>query len=310
MANGSLIDFETAASHSIIVRATDPNLNTFDKVAHHRRRQRQRSPRHRHLRRPAIPGELHRARSRNLHFRPDSGNSNITVTFQVDAGTLQLDATGALAGKVTGNASSLISVTAPVSAINASSHRRRPDLHHHRRHHRSSPLFIQANDLGNTGFGGPKSSSTSVDLTVIASPFNQWRIDHFDTESLDNPTISGPLGDADKNGIANLLEYGVGADPNNPAEGPGLVEFIQHDVNGTLYPAIRINRLKPDLDPALQITVEVATDNFNWRTSPGDTVAVSSDPYDETRDTVIIRSALPVGGETRQMMRLRFTLAP
>lgn len=110
--------------------------------------------------------------------------------------------------------------------------------------------------------------------------------------------------------MANLLEYGVGSSPTDPAEGPGLVEFIQQDVAGTLYPAVRFKRLKPDFEPSLQIQLEIATDAFNWRVDPNDVALVSATPLDEIRDTIVIRSTLPVNGEARQMMRLRLTLVP
>lgn len=56
--------------------------------------------------------------------------------------------------------------------------------------------------------------------------------------------------------------------------------------------------------------MEIATDDFNWRVDPNDVALVSTTPLDEIRDTIVIRPTLPVNGETRQMMRLRFTLVP
>jgi hypothetical protein len=56
--------------------------------------------------------------------------------------------------------------------------------------------------------------------------------------------------------------------------------------------------------------VEVATDAFNWRSEPADTVVVSSVSFDPTRDQVVIRSSLPLAGVPRQLLRLRVTLLP
>jgi hypothetical protein len=215
-----------------------------------------------------------------------------------------------LAGKVTGNSSGLITVTAPVADIAAtlaadgltySTNGLSPGVF---------PLTIEADDLGNTGSGGARSSSAAVDLTVVDTPFNHWRRLHFDADQLANPAISGLLADSDKDGVGNLLEYGVGSNPLDPADGPGLVKFVEEVVEGVKFPAVGFNRLKPSSDPALQIQLEIATDDFNWRTNPEDTVQVRSTGLDANRDTVVIRSNFPLGDHTRQMMRIRSTLVP
>jgi VCBS repeat-containing protein len=308
--NGSLLDFETAASHAITVRATDPDLNTFDKVFTISVTNVNEAP---ILTNSPVPNLTIDSTTPITGLGvsdPDSGISNITVTFQVSGGLLQLDSSGSLAGMVTGNSSNLVTVTAPVADIAAtleaggltySTHGLSPGVF---------ALTIQANDLGNTGSGGPQSSSVAVDLTVIDTPFNHWRRLHFDAGQLANPAISGLLADADKDGVGNLLEYGIGSDPLDSADGPGLVEFVEEVVEGVKFPAVRFNRLKPGSDPALQIQLEIATDDFNWRINPEDTVQVRSTELDANRDTVVIRSTLPLGDHTRQMMRLRFTMVP
>lgn len=308
--NGSLIDFETATSHAITIRATDPDLNTFDQVFTISVVNVNEAPVITASLIPDIATETTAPLTGFGVSDPDSGISNITVTFQVGAGILQVDSSGSLAGKVTGNSSNLVTVTAPVADIAAtlaaggltfSTNGLSPGVF---------PLTIQADDLGNTGSGGAQSSSTSVDLTVVDTPFNQWRRLHFDATELANPAISGLLADADKDGVGNLLEYGVGSDPLDPADGPGLVEFVWEEVDGVEFPAVRFNRLKPDSDPTLQIQLEIATDNFNWRTNPEESVPVRTTSLDAARDTVVIRSSLPPGDHARQMMRLRFTLVP
>ena len=144
----------------------------------------------------------------------------------------------------------------------------------------------------------------------VSDPFNQWRIHQFDSVQLDDPATSGRFGDADKDGIVNLIEYGIGSDPNDPSEGPALVALIQVDVGGIMYPALSFNRLKTELDPSLQIKAEVATGDFNWLTGSGNTVEFSNIPLDAARNRVVIRSTFPVSSKPRQMMRLRFTLIP
>lgn len=156
---------------------------------------------------------------------------------------------------------------------------------------------------------GQQSATTTLGATNAPTPFNQWRQKHFSTH-IDDLSISRSLADSDKDGIANLLEYGVGSDPNDPADGPGLVVFTEEIVEGIAYPAIRFKRLLGKLDPSLIVKVELATDQFDWRTEPGDTVEVRATPFSETHEEVVIRSSLPINGAVRQMMRLNFSLAP
>jgi type VI secretion system Hcp family effector len=308
--NGLLLDFETAASHQITVRATDPAQNTYDKILSISLVNVNEAP----VIATLPPGNFLEGATAPVAgitlADPDSGASAITATFGVAGGILHLDDSGTLSGKVTGNNSATVTATASITAINAvlssgglsyNATGVPPAIY---------PLAIEANDLGNTGTGGAKNSSTTVNLAVLASRFNLWRQSYFNSAQLADTSISGPLADFDKDGVANLLEYGVGSSPTNPADGPGLVEFIRENVNGTIYPAVRFKRLKPQLETALQIQVEIATDNFNWRVDPADVIPVSSTPLDANRDTVVIRSVLPLNGEARQMMRLRFTLAP
>ncbi len=308
--NGNLIDFEIATSHAISVRATDPGLNTFDKVFTISVSNVNEAP---ILTSSPVPNLATETTSPITGLGvsdPDSGGSNITITFQVSGGLLQLDSSGGLAGKVTGNSSNLVTVTAPVADITTTLASGGMTYSTNGLFPGVVPLFLQANDLGNTGSGGPQSSSAAVDLTVIDTPFNQWRRLHFDATELANPAISGLLADADKDGVGNLLEYGVGSDPLDPADGPGLVEFIEEMVEGVKFPAVSFNRLKPGSDPALQIQLEIATDDFNWRINSEDAVEVRSTELDANRDSVVIRSIFPLVDHNRQMMRLRFTLVP
>ncbi len=307
--NGTLLDFETSPSHSITVRATDPDENAYVKVLQIDLSNVNEAPVI-SVTSPVnfLEGSTNPVTGIAL-ADPDSGSADISVTFGVPSGLLTLDATGPLAGKVVGNSTNSVTVTASATAIQAALNSGGLTYVGTSVPPGSYPLSIQANDLGNTGPGGPQSSSASLEINIVPSQFNQWRQEFFPTQ-LDDLAISGPLADFDKDGIANLLEYGVGSSPTDPAEGPGMVEFIQEDVAGTLYPAVRFKRLKPDFEPSLQIQLEIATDDFNWRTDPGDTAIVSTVSFDASRDTMVIRSTLPVSSTARQMMHLRFTLAP
>ena len=329
VANGKLLDFETSPSHSITVRAADPDTNAYEKVLQIDLSNVNERPVITST--PLAPvGQFGSLPIAGLSIAdPDAGSASITVTFGITGGYLFLDESGVLAGKVSGNESTSVTVSASTADINSVLAAGGLTYYAAEVGSGTYPLSILANDQGNTGPGGPKSASitvtasqssklgntllksasTTLNANIASSPFNQWREEHFSTQ-LGDLSISGSLADFDKDGIANLLEYGVGSDPTDPADGPGSVVFTEETVEGITYPAIRFKRIIGELDPSLIVKAELATDQFNWRINPGDTVEVRSTPFSKTHEEVVIRSSLPISGEVRQLMRLRFSLAP
>ena len=305
--NGAPLDFEAAATHRITVRATDSSSNSYDEVFTIPVINVNEAPVITAAPNPPFIAGCSGPVVGLAISDPDSGEAGITVNLIVAQGTLHLADSGALAGKVLGNDTANIRVTAPVADIAAAFAAGGLVYFANVVEVGIFPLLIEANDRGFSGAGGAKSAEGMLEFIVQESRFNQWRQKRFTAAQLADPALSGPLGDPDRDGIANLLEYGVNSNPNSPLSGPGMVEFIYQDVDGTRYPALRFKRVKTTLDPTLVISAEIATDNFDWRTEPEDTVVVSSDPFDSTCDLVIIRSALPIAMESRQMMRLRFS---
>lgn len=306
--DGSLLDYETARRHTITVRATDQALNTFDKTFIIHVENVNEAPVITAIEVPDIPTEATTPITGLGISDPDSGSSDITVSFTVAAGILALDASGNLEGKVTGSPSKSITVTAPVADIAAALQDDRLTFSTHGVEPGTVALLIEANDHGHTGSGGPQTTTLTVELTLLDTPFNQWRRVKFDAAQLADPAISGMFADADGDGLANLIEYAIGSDPLNPGDGPGFIEFIVEEDDSLRFPAVRFTRLKPDRDPALRIHLEIATDDFNWRHDSEDSIQIRSTALDADRDTVVIRSTLPMADHPRQMMRLRFTM--
>jgi type VI secretion system Hcp family effector len=334
VANGSLLDFETSPSHSITVRATDPDGNVYDKVLQIQLSNVNEAP----VIASTPLGTVSQYGSMRIAGLsigdPDAGSAEISVSFAVSGGSLYLDQSGVLEGRVSGNETNSVTVTATITDINSVLGANGLTYYSFVEQGGTYSLSINANDLGNTGSGGPKSASTTLNITVTPgqvsllaqnrerqntslpsglvvapTPFGQWQQEHFTTQ-VGDLSVSGPNADFDKDGIANLLEYGVGSDPTDAADGQGLVVFTEETVEGIAYPAIRFKRLIGKLDPSLIVKAELATDQFNWRSDPGDTVEVRSSPLSETHEEVVIRSSLPIHAEVRQLMRLRFALEP
>ncbi|GHC50458.1 type VI secretion system tube protein Hcp [Roseibacillus persicicus] len=307
---GTLLDYETDSSHSITVQATDSAENSFQKVF------------------SIVVNNVNEApvitttEEASFTFAPEVSTplfglvvndpdlpaAAISVTFTVAEGSLSIDETGPLSGSVTHNNSSAVSVTAIPSTINAVvdgggllySTVGTPLGTHQ--------LTILANDLGNTGPGGELTDTINLNLEVQGTPFQQWQQDWF-PEELDDENVIGPLADPDGDTVPNLIEYAVGTSPTDATSGLGFAQYVEYDLEGTLYPAVKFQRISPSRDPLLSITGELATDNLNWGTNPEDTLIADDYPIGEdgSRREVIIRSSLPISATDRQMLRLRFS---
>ena len=101
---------------------------------------------------------------------PDAGTALVTVTLSVAHGTLDLNTGvigGVTAGQVTGDLSGLISITAPIAAINATLANASgliytPTLNYFG----TDVLTTNINDLGNTGAGGPLNTTATANIVV------------------------------------------------------------------------------------------------------------------------------------------------
>ena len=80
------------------------------------------------------------------------------------------------------------------------------------------------------------SSSSSYNVALMANgtvtihdkPIDAWRLEQFGNDA-NNPGIAGDTADPDSDGIANLLEYGVGSNPT--LAGSGLLSLVQIQEN-------------------------------------------------------------------------------
>ncbi len=102
----------------------------------------------------------------------DSLGGNETVTLSVTNGTLTLSTSvvgGLVAGQITGNNSGLITIVAPLAAINATlANAAGLTYTSSLNYNGSDTLAIGIDDGGNTGSGGAKTASANVALTVTA----------------------------------------------------------------------------------------------------------------------------------------------
>ncbi len=102
----------------------------------------------------------------------DAGPADIQVTLSVSGGTLDVTpgvSGGLTSGQISGRGTGTVTLTGPLAAIDATlsggvTYRNGVGL----RNGGNDPLTVTANDLGNTGSGGPQTTSAMVPITVLS----------------------------------------------------------------------------------------------------------------------------------------------
>jgi hypothetical protein len=131
-----------------------------------------------------------------------------------------------------------------------------------------------------------------------ASGFARWQAGRFTLAELREPAVGGPLGDADGDGTANLLEYGFGMDPLAAAV-EGLPVTTLETVGGNPQLVFRYRRLLAD--PGLSYRVEASPEMQQWQDAAGTWLSLpEAEPNpDGITETVTCRMAVAPGLPTR-----------
>jgi hypothetical protein len=85
-------------------------------------------------------------------------------------------------------------------------------------------------------------------------------------DQLDNPALGGVVGDADSDGIANLLEYAFGFNPLHP-ETEGLPVATLETFNGSPHLVFRHRRLIGN--HGLEYLIQISDNANNWQDAAG-----------------------------------------
>jgi len=116
----------------------------------------------------------------------------------------------------------------------------------------------------------------------------------------------GPLADIDDDGLANLLEHAMGADPLAPALATERPELFARMIGGERFAGLRFKRLRASTDVAA--FAEVLRPPALWSRATADLLVESLALMSDGTTRVTARTAQPVTSSEAVMLRVTATL--
>lgn len=130
---------------------------------------------------------------------------------------------------------------------------------------------------------------------VVSRSFEAWSLGAFNSTELGDMAMSGPQGDPDRDGLANLLEYALGRDPKLPSRESGMQ--IQASATEWIFTYSRpIDRLE------VGYVVEISNNLHSWSATQVIHEKMGSDGETETW-----RARVPLSAGANVFFRLRVT---
>jgi type VI protein secretion system component Hcp len=223
VADGSLLDYETATSHSIVVRVDDAggltasaavtiavtNVNEMPQLAYFGND-------------PLIGFRDEFVVIEGLSlYDPDGDGGNFTLTLQAGNGVFVFFGPGVT---VVNSGTAWLNASGSLEALNAALNGGGLSYHGYPNFTGNDTIQLTLNDNGYAGAGGPLSASTAIAVAVFPNRTVLWRTEFFTAEQLADPSLEanlwGDLADPNGDGIPNLLAYALGLHPLDPIAGP------------------------------------------------------------------------------------------
>lgn len=144
----------------------------------------------------------------------------------------------------------------------------------------------------------------------VTTAFDFWRATHFTPLELAAGSISGDQADPDRDGLPNLLEFGLGLNPLQASSGPGAPPqpHVQN-IGGSNYLTLTFKRRSPALDLTYNAQTNAGTLNTeDWQTNAV-MVGIPTGNDDGT-ETVTFRDTTPITSGGRRFMRVQVMRTP
>ena len=138
---------------------------------------------------------------------------------------------------------------------------------------------------------GATTVSTRVNVSVVGQPFTSWQAAHF-TEAEIAAGLADATADADFDGLLNVAEYALGADPREST--PPLISAL--DATGHLT----LTFTRPKGLPSLSYRGEVSGDLASWLSLDTPELLIDSDPQ-----TLRFRDPVGADASAQRFIRLR-----
>jgi hypothetical protein len=146
-----------------------------------------------------------------------------------------------------------------------------------------------------TDDGIPPLSATNSFSVIVSGPY--------DGINLADPVQA--LEDLDGDGLSNLIEYGLGTDPRNPADSQAAMATSIVSNGANQYVSLRFKRRTQDGGIAIQYLPEVSGDGHTWYSDSAHVLEVSASPLNAQFDWVVVQDQTPTSNAAPRFIRLR-----
>ncbi len=144
-------------------------------------------------------------------------------------------------------------------------------------------------------------STANATVTIQDKPYDSWRFSHFTSDELADTAISGDSADPDNDGMSNLLEYALGADPKTS-------DSITHTPIVTVSTGLLVlTYTRPTSTTDITYVIEWSGDLQTWSSGATVTETMSTTDNGDGTTTVVTRALTSLDTTPRQFLRLRAT---
>ncbi len=156
-----------------------------------------------------------------------------------------------------------------------------------------------------TGATYTVSDPNSATVTIAESnPYQAWKLTEFGSDAY-VPSISGDEADPNHNGVPNILEYALGADPLQVGTNPSPQLSTVPDSNGDEYLAITYTQgTNPNFTYTVQVTGDLTQQTDQWHSGPSYTTVVVP-PSGNGSNQVTVRDNVPLSQGAKRFIRLQ-----